>query len=178
MCPNPGCTPLVQAPARAGLPLVGKLGTWYVVRIGGNQKGFVDAGSVRILQGHPLRKGRLKSKTNVVPPAIHLSPVPMETITRSVLLKGYATHPDRVADLFVRVSNPKAKIYERKAAYLAQKAGRDPKKLSFRVRVPLWPGKNILEVVARQDDEIQQTIRRVILVRRATPPPKEAVHQP
>ncbi len=178
MCPDTRCNPLAQASARAGLPLVGKVGTWYVVRLTGTQKGFVEADSVRILQGHPLRKGRLQLKTAVVPPTIHLSSIPLETTTRSVVLRGYATHPDRVADLFVRVSNPKARIYERKAAYLAQKAGKDPRRLSFRVRVPLWPGKNILEVVARQDDEIQQTIRRVILVRSATHPPRNAAHQP
>ena len=163
-CPDSTCSEMAVAPARSPLTARGKIGHWYLVELKGSQKGFVEAGSLRVLKGHPLRRMSIQTRTAIVPPKIAIKSVPLETKTGFVVLRGFATHPTAVADLFVRVSNPKEKIFERKAAYLSNRRGKDPKQVNFSVRVPLWPGKNIVEVVARHDDEIQTTVQRVILV--------------
>ncbi len=164
LCPDQRCTPLAVASAGTTLTLSGKIGKWYMVRLKGSQTGFVPGNAVRILKGHPLRRGVIRSATKIVPPKIVMKPVPLEASSRWVAIRGFVTHPSKVADMFVRVSNPNKKIYERKAAYLSNRNGRDRRRMGFNVRVPLWPGKNIIEVIARHDDEIQTTVRRVTLV--------------
>jgi carboxyl-terminal processing protease len=70
-------------------------------------------------------------------------------------LTGKAQDEKKVSDVFVFVSNRRAKIDHRKVYYHSNRGGTNPRELSFGTSVPLWPGANVITVVARESTSVQ-----------------------
>ena len=80
-------------------------------------------------------------------------------------IKGTATDNTVVKDLYVRVWNRESKMPPKKVFYLPNKG--DKTRLAFETDVPLWPGSNLIQVFAREGDEVQSVQTLVVLERPA-----------
>jgi carboxyl-terminal processing protease len=85
----------------------------------------------------------------------------------TIRISGSATDEQRVADLFVVVSNPTAKIDRRKVFYRSNRKAASPATQRFDADIPLWPGANLVTVVARESNTVQS--QRTIVVQRREP---------
>ncbi len=94
------------------------------------------------------------------PPALSLEVGTLSTRSESITLKGRATANQRLLDLFGFVGG-------RKVFYQSNKGAPDPKSATFQVEVPLKPGINVINVVARENPD--STTRRLVVVRRDGP---------
>jgi len=69
---------------------------------------------------------------------------------------GIQSYYDRhVEDVFVLVSNRDAKIDVRKVFYRSNRSAKNHTKLDFDTEVPLWPGNNMVTIVARESNEVR-----------------------
>ena len=80
---------------------------------------------------------------------------------RAVHVKGLVTDDVQVKDLFVRVFNRDSKMPAKKVFYLPNRGEKN--KLPFQTDVPLWPGSNIIQVFARETNEIQSVATLMVL---------------
>ncbi len=69
-------------------------------------------------------------------------------------------------DVYVRVWNRNAKIPVKKAFYQPNRPGDDRTKLDFEADIPLWPGSNLVQVFARESNEVQ-SLQTVVVLKRA-----------
>jgi carboxyl-terminal processing protease len=79
----------------------------------------------------------------------------LETSSDTYKLTGSVTDEQHVEDVYIFVSNQTAKIESRKVFYRSNRGSRDPKALSFASDLPLWPGSNMITVVARASSEVK-----------------------
>ena len=79
----------------------------------------------------------------------------------AVTLKGLVTDDVQVKDLFVRVYNRDSKMPAKKVFYLPNRG--EKTKLPFQTDVPLWPGSNIIQVFARETNEVQSVATLIVL---------------
>jgi carboxyl-terminal processing protease len=92
---------------------------------------------------------------NSTPPAIALSTKGLETTADTYKLSATITDETHVEDVYIFVSNRNAKIDSRKVFYKSNRSGADGKKLSIATDLPLWPGSNMITVVARTNAEVR-----------------------
>ena len=86
---------------------------------------------------------------------------------RVALLGAVDVTDDRVVrDVYVRVWNRDAKIPMKKVFYQPNRLPGDPKKMDFDAEVPLWPGSNLVQVFARESNEVQ-SLQTVVVLKRA-----------
>src|SRR5690606_25948971 len=99
------------------------------------------------------------------PPRISLLGAVTQTDGESVNLSGIATDDEALRDLFIIVTNPSRNLFGhgQKVFYQANGAPRNGR-LEFAAEVPLTPGNNLIEVHARQNDDIV-AIRRMWVLR-------------
>jgi carboxyl-terminal processing protease len=97
----------------------------------------------------------LALRWQVTPPALTVAAAPLSVETPSFHLEAVAKDDDAVADAYVVVSNRTAKIEGRKVFYRSNRGSKSPGELHLAVDVPLWPGMNLVTVVARQSQQVQ-----------------------
>jgi carboxyl-terminal processing protease len=75
-------------------------------------------------------------------------------------LSGTIKDEKKVSDVYIFVSNRLAKIDRRKVFYRSNRKGATPTQLAFDADIPLWPGANLVTVVARENPQVtsQETI--------------------
>jgi hypothetical protein len=83
-----------------------------------------------------------------------------------VHIKGIATDNTEVKDIYVRVWNRESKLPPKKVFYLPNRG--DKNRLSFETDVPLWPGNNLIQVFAREGNEVQ-SVQTLMVLQRPTP---------
>jgi hypothetical protein len=101
----------------------------------------------------------------VTPPVLTVN-APTVVNGPAVPLKGLVTDDYMVKDLFVRVYNRDSKMPAKKVFYLPNRG--DKTRLPFQTDVPLWPGSNIIQVFARETNEVQ-TVHTLIVLQRQAP---------
>jgi len=111
---------------------------------------------------------------NSVPPMINISAKGLETHAGTYRLAGQVTDEQHVEDVYVFVSNPSAKIEQRKVFYRSNRGGKDGKLLDFATDLPLWPGSNMVTVVARANAEVR-SVKTMFVYRE---PPRTAQATP
>ena len=82
-------------------------------------------------------------------------------------IKGKATDDRLVRDVYVRVWNRNAKIPVKKAFYQPNKLAGDRTKMEFEADIPLWAGSNLVQVFARESNEVQ-SLQTIVVLKRAT----------
>lgn len=95
------------------------------------------------------------------PPLLDVK-APLSVEQPSIRLSVVARDEEQVLDSYVVVSNRIAKIEHRKVFYRSNRNGPMAKEMQFDANVPLWPGVNIVNVVARQSGQVQSLHTMVI----------------
>ncbi len=142
------------APRGASYPAIGTFGPYTKIRLSATRVGFVPTSA--------LTMGGAGTNTftqawNSTPPMIALASKNLETGSDTYKLAGSATDEQHVEDVYIFVSNDAAKVERRKVFYLSNRGGKDGKLLDFATDVPLWPGSNMITVVARSSAQVKSS---------------------
>jgi carboxyl-terminal processing protease len=122
------------------------------VKLGASRVGFLPSSAV---SGGGAGSGSYTPFWNTTPPLISLSSKNLETNGDTYKLSGSVTDDTHVEDVYIFVANQGAKIDNRKVFYRSNRGGKDAKLLDFATDLPLWPGSNMVTVVARANSEVR-----------------------
>jgi len=167
--PIDGSLVVGQASKGAAFQITGRLGAFTRVTLEEGHPGFVSTAD---LQSGGTPAPKYVPVWHVTPPILAVS-APTTVTSSSVSVKGQASDDKEVRDVFISVWNRDAKMPARKVFYLRNSA--DPRKVTFSADVPLWPGTNLIQVFARETNEVQSM--QTLYVRRAEAPMAEANQQ-
>ena len=143
------------APHGASFQAIGTFGPYTKIKLSPTRVGFVPTSAV---SSGGAGAGAFTQAWNSTPPMITLATKAQDIISAdSYKLAGNATDEQHVEDVYVLVSNQQAKIETRKVFYRSNRGGKDGKLLDFAADVPLWPGSNMITVVARSNSEVRST---------------------
>jgi carboxyl-terminal processing protease len=143
------------APGTAA-PLVGKVGDFDKIELGGGRFAFVAGREVA--QGGAAGGAVAFDDLYLrAPPALDVKASSMATRDDKVKITGVASDAERLMDVYIFVGS-------RKLYYKSNRDGADPKKASIDFDAPLRPGVNLITVVARETPDT--TSRRVLVVRK------------
>ena len=133
---------------------IGTFGSWTKVKLtaGGTKVGFIPSSA---LASGGSGAGSYTQAWNSTPPAIAINTKALETSAETYKLTGAVTDEQHVEDVYIFVSNQRQKIDSRKVFYRSNRGGKDPKALDFTTDLPLWPGSNMVTVVARSNSEVR-----------------------
>lgn len=153
----------------ASFAALGTFGPWTKVKLnaGGSHVGFIPSSA---LSSGGSGSGSYAPSWNSTPPAIALATKALETSAETYKLSGAVTGETHVEDVYIYVSNSRAKIDSRKVFYRSNRGGKDPRTMDFATELPLWPGSNMVTVVARSNSEVK-TIKTMYVYR---DPPRTA----
>jgi carboxyl-terminal processing protease len=112
-------------------------------------------------------RGQFTQMWNSTPPMIALNLKGLETTAETYKLQGTVSAEQHVEDVYIFVSNQSAKIESRKVFYRSNRNGKDGKQLDFLAELPLWPGSNMVTVVARSSSEVRSV--KTMFVYRESP---------
>ncbi len=138
----------------ASYPTLGTFGPYTKVKLnaGGSRIGFVPTS---LLTSGGSGTGTYTASWNSTPPVIALTTKALETSAETYKLTGAITDETHVEDVYIFVSNQRAKIDSRKVFYRSNRGGANQKLLDFATDLPLWPGSNMVTVVARSSSEVR-----------------------
>jgi carboxyl-terminal processing protease len=160
-----------RAPKGTAFKVSGRLGSFTRLDIDGTRSAFVASADIKA--GGSVH-GTLKPEWQVTPPLLTVT-APTVTTSSTVRIKGKATDERTVRDVYVRVWNRNAKIPVKKAFYQPNRTSGDRTKLEFEADVPLWAGSNLVQVFARESNDVQ-SLQTVVVLKRA--PGSSLVAQP
>ncbi len=137
---------------------------WHKLEIGKNQVAYARAEDLRVDSAVPRKPGKAEVVYAVSPPKITLTGVPSQTAGESVVVSGLATDGEQVRDLYITVYNPSRNLFG-SAEKVFYEAAADPTtgRLEFSAEVPLQPGNNIIDVYARENDQVTGVERMWVL---------------
>jgi len=139
----------------------GRIGAFQRVEIESGRPAFVAAADVT--PGGSVH-GSFVPEWQVTPPILTVA-APTVVPGNTVHVKAMASDDSEVKDVYIRVWNRDSKLPPKKVFYLPNKG--DKTHLAFETDVPLWPGSNLIQVFARETNEIQSVQTVVVLARGA-----------
>ncbi|HVK88114.1 MAG TPA: MXAN_5808 family serine peptidase [Kofleriaceae bacterium] len=145
-------TSIGHAPKGASYSALGTYGPYTKVKIA-SRVGFLPSASLG--QGSGPSAGTYTPAWNSTPPVIDLRLAGLETTAETYRLSGTVKDEEHVEDVYIFVSNQRAKIDSRKVFYRSNRGGKNAKLLDFTSDLPLWPGSNMITVVARANAEVK-----------------------
>jgi carboxyl-terminal processing protease len=146
----------------APAPGVAPAGGFTRVEIENGRTAFVATNDVKAGgTPHPL----FRPEWQVTPPVLTVA-APSVVTGDTVHVIGHATDDRLVRDVYIRVWNRDAKVPMKKVFYQSNRATGDRTKLDFEADVPLWPGSNMVQVFARESNEVQSLDTVVVLKRK------------
>ena len=157
-------TSIGHAPKGASYSALGTYGPYTKVKIA-SRVGFLPSASLG--QGSGPSAGTYTPAWNSTPPVIDLRLAGLETTAETYRLSGTVKDEEHVEDVYIFVSNQRAKIDSRKVFYRSNRGGKNAKLLDFTSDLPLWPGSNMITVVARANAEVKSV--KTMYVYRDTP---------
>jgi carboxyl-terminal processing protease len=162
----PSDTALVVARAPKGtvFKTTGKVGAFARIEIEASRPAFISMGDA-VAGGAVAAKGEFRPEWHVTPPVLTVH-APTVASGGSVRVRGMASDDHQIKDVYIRVYNRDSKLPPKKVYYQSNHTG-DRTKLPFEADVPLWPGSNLLQVFARETNEIQSVTTLVVLHRGA-----------
>lgn len=156
--PLEGALVVGQASKGAVFKVSGRLGAYTRVELEEDHPAFISTAD---LQPGGKPNPKYDPVWQVTPPVLAAQAPPTVT-SPSVTVKGQASDDRQVRDVFITVWNRDAKMPARKVYYLRNDG--DPRRLNFTADVPLWPGSNLIQVFARETNEVQSL--QTLVVRR------------
>jgi carboxyl-terminal processing protease len=150
----------------ASFPAIASYGAWVKVKLdaAGTRVGFLPSAAA---QAGGSGQPRYTQLWNSTPPMIALAAQGLQTNADTYHLSGSVSGEQHVEDMYVFVSNQSAKIESRKVFYRSNRGGKDGKQLEFATDLPLWPGSNMVTVVARASAEVRSV--KTMFVYRESP---------
>jgi carboxyl-terminal processing protease len=156
--PKDGSRAFGRVASTTPVAVVGRVGGFDKVKLDGDRFAFVASTDLVAAAGKkaalPLAFEDVYSHA---PPELKIEAAELATRAQSVKIAGTATASTKIQDLYGFVGN-------RKVFYKSNKAGADPKSATFEIEVPLKPGVNVINVVARENAD--SVTRRMLVVRR------------
>jgi len=140
------------APRGASYPALASFGPWMKVKLPGSRVGFLPTTAVT---SGGSGAGNFAPYWNSTPPLISLAANNLETNGESYKLTGSISDDQHVEDVYVFVANAGAKIDNRKVFYRSNRGSKDGKAMDFATDLPLWPGSNMVTVIARANSEVR-----------------------
>jgi carboxyl-terminal processing protease len=135
---------------------IGTSGEFDKVSLGEGRFGFVKASEVEA-GGAVSATLTFEDAMAHAPPAIEVGAPALATREPSAVIKGLTTDGDRLLDAYVFVNS-------RKVFYQSNRNGADPKSMAFSADLPLRPGVNLVNIIAR---ETPDTVgHKVFVIRR------------
>ena len=134
--------------------VTGRLADFVRVELEPNRPGFVPAALVSEAVQPPDANPQVSLVWQATPPLLDVK-APLAVEQPSIRLSVAARDDEQVLDGYVVVSNRTSKIEHRKVFYRSNRNGPLAKEMQFEANVPLWPGINIVTVVARQSGQVQ-----------------------
>jgi carboxyl-terminal processing protease len=107
---------------------------------------------------------QFRPEWQVTPPLLTVR-APSVVAGDTVHVTGHASDDRSVRDVYIRVWNRDAKVPMKKVFYQSNRATGDRTKLDFEADVPLWPGSNMVQVFARESNDVQSLDTVVVLKR-------------
>jgi len=158
-----------NAPRGASYQAIAAFGPYTKVKLDkdGKRVGFLPTQS---LGSGGAANGTFVPLWNSTPPVVALNLKGLETTADTYKLSGTINDDEKVEDVYIFVSNSKAKIDSRKVFYRSNRGARDLKSMSFAADLPLWPGSNMVTVIARSNADVR-TVKTMYLYR---DPPRTA----
>jgi carboxyl-terminal processing protease len=141
----------------AGLKVTGKAGNFVRVELEAGRPAFVASTDVKT--GGALKLA-FTPTWQVTPPVLTVSG-PSVVNGSAVTVKGLVTDDVVVKDLFIRVYNRDSKLPAKKVYYMSNRG--EKTRMPFQTDVPLWPGSNIVQVFARETNDVQSVATLVVL---------------
>jgi carboxyl-terminal processing protease len=156
-------TSVVGTAARgASFTAITTYGGWTKLRLG-TKVGFVPSA---VVAPGGAGGGTFTQAWNTTPPMIALATKGLDTSADSYKLNATVTAEHHVEDVYIFVSNQSAKIESRKVFYRSNRGGKDGQKLEVAADIPLWPGSNMVTVVARSTADVR-SVKTLYLYRDA-----------
>ncbi len=149
---------LGHAAKGATFKLTGRQGAFFRVELESGRPAFIAGADVA--PATPGSPGTFDTTWQVMPPVLTVS-APTVASGNAVHVSGVASDDQQVKDLFIRVYNRDSKLPPKKVFYLPNRG--DKTRLPFSADVPLWPGSNLVQVFARETNEVQSVQTLVIL---------------
>lgn len=154
---------VAHATAGAKFKALGSAGGWTKVDMGDKRFGFIrdaDYDSGKAVR----RPGKYEQALNVSPPKVELVTAVTQTTDEKVHLSGIVNDEQAVRDLYITVINPSRDMFGGREKIFYQ-ASKNPTtgKLEFAADVPLTPGNNLIEIHARENEDVQGTERLWVL---------------
>jgi len=140
----------------------GRIGAFERVEIENGRPAFVA--SADVAPGGTVH-GSFLPAWQVTPPVLTVS-APTVVPGNTVHIKATASDDTEVKDVYIRVWNRDSKLPPKKVFYLPNRS--DKTHLAFETDVPLWPGSNLVQVFARETNEIQ-SVQTVVVLDRGAP---------
>ena len=141
--------------------VTGRLADFVRVELEPNRPGFVPAQLVSETAQAPEANPPVSLVWQATPPLLDVK-APLAIDQPSIKLSVSARDEEQVLDGYIVVSNRTSKIEHRKVYYRSNRNGPLAKEMQFEANVPLWPGINIVTVVARQSGQVQSLHTMVI----------------
>jgi carboxyl-terminal processing protease len=162
-----------QAPKGASYVATGTFGPFTKVKLnaGGSRIGFLPTAG---LSTGGSGQGSFAVAWNSTPPVISVNAKGLETTADTYKLNGAIADESHVEDVYIFVSNQTAKIESRKVFYRSNRGGKDIKTMQFAADLPLWPGTNMVTVVARASAQVR-SVKTMFIYR---DPPRTAQQTP
>ncbi|HVT08693.1 MAG TPA: MXAN_5808 family serine peptidase [Polyangia bacterium] len=162
--PAEGSLVVGRAPKGATYKVTGKTGAYTRVEVDALRSAFVATADLKS-GGTP--HGAFKPEWEVTPPVLTVN-APTVTTSDTVHIKGHATDDRLVRDVYIRVWNRNAKIPVKKAFYQPNRLAGDRTKMDFDAEIPLGAGSNLVQVFARESNEVQ-SLQTVVVLKRTGP---------
>jgi carboxyl-terminal processing protease len=159
---NEGALLVGRAPQGSAFKVSGKLGAFTRLDLENNRSAFVATAD--ITSGGAVH-GALVPAWQVTPPVLTVS-APTIATGDTVHLRGHVTDDHLVRDVFVRVYNRNAKVPVKKVFYQPNRLSGDRTKMDFDTDIPLWAGSNLVQVFARESNDVQ-SLQTVVVLKRA-----------
>jgi carboxyl-terminal processing protease len=158
---NDGALVVGRAAKGTAFKVSGKLGTFTRVDIENGRSAFVATAD---LKAGGAVNGTLTPEWQVTPPVLTVT-APTVAGGETARIKGHVTDAHVVRDVYVRVWNRNSKIPVKKVFYQPNRLTGDRTKMDFEADVPLWPGSNLVQVFARESNEVQ-SLQTVVVLKR------------
>jgi carboxyl-terminal processing protease len=162
--PAEGSMVVGRAPKGATYKVSGKIGTYTRVEVDPLRSAFVATADLKS-GGTP--HGSFKPEWEVTPPVLTVT-APTVATGDTVHVKGHASDDRLVRDVYIRVWNRNAKIPVKKAFYQPNRLVGDRTKMDFDAEIPLGAGSNLVQVFARESNEVQ-SLQTVVVLKRSGP---------
>jgi len=152
---------VARAEPGSALKVLGVADGWYRVELEGKRFAFAKATDVK---PGGSGKPKIKELLAISPPRITLVGAVTQTDADRVHISGAATDDEAVRDVYISVYNPARNLFGSSEKVFYQ-ASSDPKtgRLEFASDIPLTPGNNIIEIRARENDDVAATKQMWVL---------------